>query len=227
MLNFRKTFNYSFLGKENIMNSFTGFTQKDFDVFKIPGFEERMSALKERISPKLEKIGQALQPMLTALTGDEMFVHVAKHLRRTVNPPKDTWVALANNKRGYKQHPHFQVGLWESHLFIWFAVIYESPIKQKYAKVLQKHLETIEKTIPKHFVWSKDHTNPNVIPSHEANLQELFQRLETVKKSEILSGITIDRTDPILKKPKEFLQKCEETFMQLEYLYRLTKEIKE
>ena len=38
-------------------------------------------------------------------------MHVAKHARRSVNPPIDTWVAFAPNKRGYKMLPHFQIGL--------------------------------------------------------------------------------------------------------------------
>lgn len=73
---------------------FKGFTNEDFDVFIIDGLEARMEALKETIRPKLEALGQHFAPTLSALTGDEMFVHVAKHARRTINPPKDTWVAF-------------------------------------------------------------------------------------------------------------------------------------
>ncbi|WP_397261357.1 DUF1054 family protein [Peribacillus simplex] len=32
---------------------------------------------------------------MSVLTGDEMYPHVAKHARRKVNPPNDTWVAFA------------------------------------------------------------------------------------------------------------------------------------
>src|SRR5699024_11327687 len=62
-----------------------------------------------------------------AMVGSDMHLHIAKHARRTVNPPNDTWMAIAGNKRGYKKHPHFQVGLWDDHLFIWLAYIYELP----------------------------------------------------------------------------------------------------
>ena len=89
---------------------FGGFTNEDFDVFLIDGLEARMDALKTTIRPKLEQLGAYYAPSLSALTGDEMFVHVAKHARRTINPPKDTWVAFANNPRGYKMLPHFQIG---------------------------------------------------------------------------------------------------------------------
>jgi uncharacterized protein YktB (UPF0637 family) len=207
------------------MSSFNGFTNKDFDVFTIPGLDERMKALKENVSPKLEAIAEELSPTLTALTGDEMIVHVAKHLRRTKNPPKDTWAALANSKRGYKQHPHFQIGMWESHLFIWFAVIYESPIKQGFGRVLKEHKDEILQRIPANFVWSGDHTKPDTLPQSEANLEQLSNRLETVKKAEILCGRTFDRSDKLLENGPAFLKTCEETFEKLGYLYDLTKKI--
>ncbi len=122
------------------MANFTGFNQKDFDVFKIDGLDERMEELRGRLSPKLETIATELEPTASSLTGDEMFIHVAKHARRTKNPPNDTWAALANSKRGYKKLPHFQIGMWETHVFIWFAVIYESPINL----ILLKNLKQIK-----------------------------------------------------------------------------------
>ena len=73
----------------------TGFTDQDFDVFSVPGLEARMEVLIERVRPKLEALGAELSPYVSALAGEEMFVHVAKHARRTVNPPIDTWVAWA------------------------------------------------------------------------------------------------------------------------------------
>ena len=58
-----------------------------------------------------------------------MYPHIAKHARRTINPPNDTWISFSSNPRGYKMQPHFQIGLWETHLFIWYAVIYEAKDK--------------------------------------------------------------------------------------------------
>lgn len=113
-----------------------------------------MEVLKETVRPKLTALGEHFAPTLSALTGDEMFAHVAKHARRSVNPPADSWVAFANSKRGYKKLPHFQIGLWESHVFVWFAIIYESPIKEEYGKLLEMNQETITKNIPDSFVWS-------------------------------------------------------------------------
>jgi uncharacterized protein YktB (UPF0637 family) len=207
---------------------FTGFTSDDFNVFTINGLDERMAAIKETVRPKLEALGQHHSASLTAMTGDEMFYHVAKHARRSVNPPDDTWVAFANNKRGYKKHPHFQIGLWETHLFMWFAIIYESPIKADYAKALKSNLSEIQKQIPSNFVWSVDHTKPDGKKHEHISTDEfnhMFDRLETVKKAELLCGIHIDREDPILKDKDAFLAKTDEVFETLNPLFQLAKQL--
>ncbi|WP_077211381.1 YktB family protein [Bacillus dakarensis] len=204
--------------------SFSGFTNKDFDVFKIDGFEERMDALKQHIRPKLEDLGHHFAPTLSALTGDEMFAHVAKHARRTVNPPNDTWVAFANNSRGYKMLPHFQIGLWGTHIFIWFAVIYEAGNKAEFGTVLKKHLEEIYKETNEDFVWSGDHTKPAAIQHQdlsEDELASLFERLQSVKKAEILCGYHIPKDKAVDMSAQEFIEKVNKVFKDLLPLYRL------
>lgn len=206
--------------------TFNGFTQDDFHVFKVDGLDERMDALKTHIRPKLEELGQYFAPTLSSMVGDEMFYHVAKHARRTINPPKDTWVAFAPNKRGYKMMPHFQIGLWESHVFIWFAVIYEAPIKGDYSKTLLAHLNDITQQIPDTFVWSKDHMKPEVLPMNQMtdhDLKTLFERLGTVKKAEILCGRTISAEDAVSMSGEEWLALIDDSFRTLQPLYDLTK----
>jgi uncharacterized protein YktB (UPF0637 family) len=208
---------------------FSGFTTEDFDVFLIDGLEARMEALKTTIRPKLEKLGAYFAPTLSSLTGDEMFVHVAKHARRTINPPKDTWVAFAANPRGYKMMPHFQIGLWHTHLFIWFAIIYEAPDKEVMAERFIKKAAKIYKEIPKEFSWSLDHTKPDTIRHRQltkADLLTQFERLKTVKKAEILCGFTIDQEKAIELGEKGLLAQIEEVFHQVSPLYKIALNIK-
>ncbi|WP_045515434.1 YktB family protein [Neobacillus niacini] len=208
---------------------FRGFNNEDFDVFQIDGLETRMEALKERIRPKLESLGLHFAPTLTTLTGDEQFVHVAKHARRTINPPKDTWVAFANNPRGYKMLPHFQIGLWQTHLFIWFAVIYEAPQKQEFAARLTKKINKIYKETPKDFVWSLDHTKPESVPHGQLSKEDLrgmFERLEKVKKAEILCGYEIKRDEVLNLNNEDFLQQVENVFNKVAPLYKIALNIK-
>ncbi len=175
-----------------------GFTPEDFAVFELPGFEERMDALKLRIRPKLEALGAALAPELSALLGTPVYPHVAKHARRTVNPPQDTWVAFSTNARGYKAHPHFQLGLWGSHVFMLFALIYESPHKPAFARRARRELSIVRQAVPEHFYWSDDHTRPGGRRhgDHSArDLHAFFDRAERVAKAEILCGVDLKRDE--------------------------------
>lgn len=203
---------------------FNGFQPKDFEVFKVDGLDERMEALQSNVSPKLEALGETLAPALSAQTGSEIFPHVARHARRSVNPPDSTWVAFAENKRGYKKHPHFQIGLWESHLFIWFAVINEAENKSAIARNFKKHLSDIHKMMPKDYVWSKDHTEPDAVPQSDANLEEMISRLKNVKKAELLCGRHIERDNPILKDGDKLVAEIENTFETVMPLYEWAKE---
>ncbi|WP_314584314.1 DUF1054 domain-containing protein [Paenibacillus terrigena] len=202
----------------------TNFVAADFDVFAIPGLEARMIALIERVRPKLTELGNQLAPHLTALCGEEIFPHVAKHARRTINPPNDTWVAWANNKRGYKAHPHFQVGMFESHLFIIFAVIYESDNKKVFAKHLSEHLQDVRATVPANFFWSLDHMKPEGTSHADMNeeaFETIIHKLQHIQKSEVLCGLRIDRDNPLLADGEKLLSTIEHTFEQLLPLYRL------
>jgi uncharacterized protein YktB (UPF0637 family) len=204
---------------------FSGFTKEDFDVFTIDGFEDRMEALKSTIRPKLEILGNHFAPTLTTIIGDEMFPHVAKHARRSVNPPKDTWVAFACNARGYKMLPHFQIGMWESHLFIWYAVIYEAAQKAEIAKSYEKNVASILKQIPSNFVWSVDHMKPGAIEQSKLGkkgLLELFQKVQNVKKAELLCGLHISKEDVIHMPPQELIAQIDQTFRTLLPLYKIS-----
>ncbi|MEH7418292.1 DUF1054 domain-containing protein [Neobacillus drentensis] len=208
---------------------FVGFTNEDFDVFLIDGLEARMEALKNTVRPKLEQLGEYFAPTLSALTGDEMFVHVAKHARRTINPPKDTWVAFASNPRGYKMLPHFQIGLWNTHLFVWFAVIYEAPQKEIIGERFIKKAAKIHKEIPKEFSWSLDHTKPDTISHQQLTKSDLlahFERLKTIKKAELLCGYRIERDQVIELGADGLLTRIEDVFNKVAPLYKIAQNIK-
>ncbi|WP_338781725.1 DUF1054 domain-containing protein [Metabacillus sp. FJAT-52054] len=203
---------------------FTGFTQKDFEVFTIDGLDQRMEKLIEQVRPKLESLGEHFSTELSSWTGDEMFSHVAKHARRSVNPPDDTWVAFASSKRGYKMLPHFQIGLWETHVFIWFAMIYEAPAKVSFGKAAEKNLNQILHDIPENFVWSSDHTKPGAVSQKELGkkgLKEMAKRLQTVKKAEMLCGVHFSKEEAESMNPEEFLDKAEQSLKTLLPLYQL------
>lgn len=204
--------------------TFSGFTEPDFDVFEIPGLEARMEVLIRDVRPKLEEIGAEVAPFLSELCEQPMHVHVAKHARRTVNPPKDTWVAWAASKRGYKALPHFEVGMFRSHLFIIFAIIYESPNKKVFAHGLESNLEEVRTNIPNHFYWSMDHMAAQGTVQQEMDtedFQTVIHKLRQIKKAEVMCGLRIDRDDPLVRDGEALLKTVRSTFEQLLPLYRM------
>ena len=83
-----------------------GFSRGDFEVFSIEGFSARLEKIYERIRPRLIRLGAELTPELSRKLRMELFPHVAKHLRRTVNPPGETWMAWGPSAKGYVGHPY-------------------------------------------------------------------------------------------------------------------------
>src|SRR5690625_5133372 len=204
--------------------SFNGFTSEDFKTFQIDGLSERMSAIQERIQPKFKEIGTHLTEDLSAMVGSEMYLHIAKHARRTVNPPNDTWLAIAGNKRGYKKHPHFQVGLWDDRLFIWLAFIYELPNKSTIASTFLDHFDQIKQHIPETFIISSDHMKKNATNFDPDHVKDTLERFRDVKKAELLIGRYIFQDDPILLDGERLLKTIKETFETLIPIYKLAHE---
>jgi uncharacterized protein YktB (UPF0637 family) len=204
---------------------FKGFSNEDFSVFDVPGLEARMERLIAVIRPKLNALGANFAPHLSILCAEEMFTHVAKHARRTVHPPKDTWVAWAKNKRGYKALPHFQIGLWETHLFIQFTIIYECQNKIIFADNLSRSAIQLQKLIPGHFYWSLDHTKPDVqsiAALDEHSYELILNKLRNNKNAEFLCGLQIKRDDLVLQDVEAFYRLVEDTFQTLLPLYRMS-----
>ena len=198
-------------------------TIKDFEVFEIDGLEQRMEALTTIVRPKFHELGEKFSSYFSAKTGDEFFPHVAKHARRTINPPKDSWVAFAPYKRGYKSLPHFQIGLWNTHLFIVVAIIYEAPQKSEMADRLLKSIEVFNQ-IPDDFIFSGDHMSQDSISlktGREEQLEKMLLRLRDVKKGEFLIGRHISKDEASKLSSEQFLKLTEETFDALMPIYNI------
>lgn len=201
---------------------FQGFNQHDFQIFSIEGLDERMDAIRSQLQPKFQLLGRELAEELSSLLGEEMFLHIAKHARRTVNPPKDTWLAIGPNKRGYKQYPHFQVGLFDDHVFIWLAYIYELPNKAQMADNFINSIGQIKNLVPKDFMVSTNHMQKDAVKFSELDLKATFERFKNVKKAEFLIGLNIDKNDSILSDGPAFTHLVLETYKTLLPIYKLS-----
>ena len=207
---------------------FEGLEDADFDVFEVPGLEMRMEALKAHLRPKLQQLGEDFSSYLSDLLGIPMYAHVAKHARRTVNPPKDSWVAFSFDKRGYKKHAHFQIGAWQSHAFATFGLIYESPLRQAYAAQLRLHAAEIVNLVPSDYVWIPNYMDPGFISAAAVTadkLVELADKMASGRQGELLVGMQIPRDEAIALSPSEFEEKVATCFQTLAPLYEMaTKE---
>ncbi|MFD2208691.1 YktB family protein [Virgibacillus halophilus] len=199
--------------------SFSGFDNEDFAIFSIEGLDHRMKALQERLQPKFAELGEELAADLSAKLGNEMFLHIAKHARRTVNPPDNTWLAIADSKRGYKKHPHFQIGLWDDRVFIWLALIYELDGKQRIASSYLKHFSEL-KTLPSDYVFSLDHMTKPVIDLPDITEKNL-ERFRDVKKCEFLLGKNIAKENAILLDGDQFIKEAKKVIHSLLPFYQL------
>ena len=207
--------------------SFPGFTPSDFKVFEIQGFRPRMDAIKGRIRPKLEAVGRHLLSDLTRIGGDQAFAHVAKHARRTVNPPDDTWVAFALDKRGYKKHCHFKVAVSRNAVRFLFEAGPEHAEKKRWAAAWKRHAPRLVPVFrrAKGLAWFKDEHDEapaallaELPPDAVARLSDELTR---TRDGQLVLGRAISAADAARWSPRDYARVARETFHLLAPLYRL------
>ncbi len=124
-----------------------GFTQNDFGVFKIEGFSARMGAIYERIRPKLTRLGNELAPELSRKFHMEFFPHVARHARRTVNPPPETWAAFGPSPKGYKRYGYLALCISGAGLHARVVVKPEADDRPEMASKIAAHSSELQKSL--------------------------------------------------------------------------------
>ena len=116
-----------------------GFTRIDFEVFTVPGFNERMQQIYVHVRPKLLKLANNLAPELGRKLRLEFFPHVARHARRTVNPPPETWAAFGPSPRGYKRYGYLALCISSVGLQARAVVKSEADRRPAIAETLKAH----------------------------------------------------------------------------------------
>ncbi len=205
---------------------FVGFSAKDFDLFAVEGLEPRMAELKEHLRPKLTVIGEQMAPVLSVALGREMYPHVAKHARRKTNPPNDSWVAFSEDPRGYKKWPTFMVGLWYTHLFVQFGVIYESPIKGRFGDAMLHFYDQIRAILPMSYEVFPDHTKPDGIPLSNVSSEQfadLIDNLTKKRQADLLFGLRISREEVLSMSSSDSMNRILDAGGKLAKLYSIAK----
>ena len=207
--------------------AFTGFAASDFSVFDIKGFQPRMSAIRAQIRPKLEALGMGLLPDIARVTGEPAFAHVAKHARRTVNPPDDTWVAFGPDKRGYKKHCHFKVAISRHCVRFLFEAGPEYADKKKFAAAWKKsapRLAPVLKTA-KGLAWFKnEHDEEPAAILADLGAEEIARlgdELTRTRDGQMVLGRLVSEADATKWGTDEHRKAAGATFAALAPLFRL------
>src|SRR2546425_10510325 len=203
------------------------FGAADFKVFDVNGFQARMSQIRERIRPKLETLGHSLAPAIHRSIGDETFLHVATHARRPVNPPDDTWVAFAADRRGYKKHAHFKVALSRHCVRFLFEVGPEHADKKRWGAAWKKSAPNLAPVLRrvKSLAWFKNEHDEELAArladlTPEA-ISELADELLRTRDGQLVIGRAVPAEQAARWSEAEYRAGALETFRALVPLYRL------
>jgi uncharacterized protein YktB (UPF0637 family) len=205
----------------------TLFDRKDFSVFDITGFEDRMHAIRKYLQPRLTEIGDMIAPDIAALVDQPVYAHVAKHARRTVNAPDDTWVAFGPNKRGYKKDVHFKVALSSGSVRLLFEVGPEYYEKSEWARSWKREFNGLAGALAsgRQLGWYRD--------EHDERPQCLLQKLDTPglrslgqepvrrRDGQLVLGRRLPASKAIEMKPASFRRIVAGTFRPLVPLFTL------
>lgn len=209
-------------------SKFHGFTDRDYHIFDLPDFTSRMSAIKASISPKLQQIGDLLTPGLSRLVGGDLYPHVARHIRRTVHPPEETWVAFSRSLRAYKPYIHYRVTIHAEGLRIaCFLEDYADEDRPTFTAGLAANTDALARYLAAHpCICSYDLRDGSGRPLcgdslNAKTLLHLAERLERVKGQHVQFGVPIDRREPAARDPKAMLEAALSAMESLLPLYRL------
>ena len=199
----------------------------DFKVFDVKGFQPRMSEIRTRIRPKLETLGRSLAPALARSLTGETFAHVAKHARRTVNPPDDTWVAFGPDARGYKKHCHFKVAVSRQCVRFVFEIGPEHAEKKRWAAAWKKNAGKLSPVLRrmKDLAWFKnEHDETPAAALGDMTPEELAglgDELLRTRDGQLVLGRVVAADAAARWTEAQYREAALETFRALVPLYRL------
>jgi uncharacterized protein YktB (UPF0637 family) len=203
------------------------FNAADFRVFDVKGFQPRMGEIRGRIRPKLEAMGHSLLPAVSRATGSPAFRHVAKHARRTVNPPDDTWVAFGPDVRGYKKHCHFKVAVSRHCVRFLFEVGPEHADKKRWGAAWKRSADKLGPVLRRvrGLAWFKNEHDEEPAASLADvpvdRLAQLAEELTRTRDGQIVLGRAVAAEEAGRWTEAQYRTAALETFRALAPLYRL------
>ena len=203
------------------------FCAADFRIFDTKGFRARMGEIRARIRPKLDALGRSLAPGVSRAAGGETFTHVAKHARRTVNPPDDTWVAFGPDRRGYKKYRHFKVAVSRNSVRFLFEIGPEHADKRRFAAAWRRNAGRLGPVLRRMrgLAWFENEHDESAAATLDGltpeRFAELADRLTRTRDGQLVLGRAVASSEAARWTEAQYRSAALETFRALAPLYRL------
>lgn len=218
------TFGATYIERITPVATTLGFTPIDFDVFKVEGFNQRMEQLYAHVRPKLLRLGDELAPELARKLHMEFFPHVAKHARRTVNPPPETWAAFGPSPKGYKRYGYLALCISSTGLHARAVVKSEADRRPDMAQALKTRAKQLEKDFKGAPLARYDNWNFKTMPEAMSPGADFFSTIaEGLNKK--TGGLDLGFGWSVKQSLKLDRAELLDAFRELEPLYRLLRSV--
>jgi len=201
-----------------------GFTPVDFKVFGVEGFNERMQQIYAHVRPKLLRLGDELAPELARRLHIEFFPHVAKHARRTVNPPPETWAAFGPSPKGYKRFGYLALCISGAGIHARAVVKSEADMRPEMGALLKARSAQLAKAFNGTGIARYDKWDFGQMPEEDAPDADFFSALcmSLEKKS---GGIDVGFGWQVKEALRLDREELIDAFRELEPLYRVVRSV--
>jgi uncharacterized protein YktB (UPF0637 family) len=201
-----------------------GFRASDFRIFGVEGFSARMQQIYEHVRPRLVRLGDALAPELSRGLDMEFFPHVAKHMRRTVNPPAETWAAWGPSPKGYTRYGYLALCVSRTGLHARAVVKSEAEGRTEIACLLHVRAAELEKSFGRTAIARYDQRDTGAPARPMAADRALFDALaDAVAKK--TGGIDVGFGWPVADAIRLERAELLDAFRELEPLYRIFRSV--
>lgn len=204
------------------MNLFDG---NSFQAFEYHSLEGRMREIQTYIQPAFQDAAEVIRDEIERLEGSVLPIHIAKHIRRTTNPPEQTWVGIGGNNRGYKRFPHFEITIYEDDIFVCLALIDQPDYWPEMIDAISQRQEQI-RDLPTDYVISPHHTQNDKYALTEKSLDDILTKAKRIKKGEFMIGRNLEAGDKRLHNEADWQVFLRETVNAVYPLYHLCQQIR-
>src|SRR5262249_51525236 len=146
-------------------------------------------------------IGEDLMPRLSSLVTQPLHLHLAEHVRRTMRPPAETWIAFGPTSSRYEQDVHFKVAISRNCVRFLFEVGPESHAKGDWLHSWHREFARVVGSLRAHrtLAWFKNEhrEKPNRLLGElaPAEIEKLANKLKHGSDGQFVLGRAISAAE--------------------------------